>query len=43
MSKIGFIGMGNMAQALAEGWVNMGAVDDGLYAYARKERNDYLL
>lgn len=34
MSKIGFIGMGNMAQALAEGWVNMGAVDDGLYAYA---------
>lgn len=34
MSKIGFIGMGNMAQAIAEGWVKKGMEKESLYAYA---------
>ena len=35
MSKIGFVGMGNMAKALASGFIKSGAVDGmDVYAYA---------
>ena len=35
MEKIGFIGMGNMAQALAAGFINAGAIDKkNVYAFA---------
>lgn len=35
MDKLGFIGMGNMAQALCAGFVNSGKVAAGdVYAYA---------
>lgn len=35
MSKIGFIGMGNMAQALAKGFIDRGVVkDEDMFAYA---------
>ena len=35
MKKIGFIGMGNMAQAMAVGLLRAGKVsDEALYAYA---------
>ncbi len=35
MTKTGFIGMGNMAQAIASGWINQGLIDGAnLFAYA---------
>lgn len=35
MKKLGFIGMGNMAQALAQGFINAKAIDsENVYAYA---------
>ena len=35
MKKIGFIGMGNMAQALCAGFINSGKIKpDDVYAYA---------
>lgn len=35
MNKIGFIGMGNMAQAIASGWISRGLLtSDQVYAYA---------
>lgn len=36
--KIGFIGFGNMGQAIARGMINCGGVDGGdIYAYARRQ------
>lgn len=35
MEKIGFIGMGNMAQALCQGFINSGLVNkENIFAYA---------